>query len=590
MPYRVLVYTVAALLVAALSVGGANPALADKWLAGAPADEPIALWVKDVDRTLNQQAFWDLFSNDPRSPMAPMMHLFNRAAQAWQDKHPALAKDYVRQAFGMLDEGVRKAYYSEADIAPVREAILAWVPQELGGKATGKPSQERLIGAKPAAVTSPEERFSQQLGHPLGVPLPGTVGDIEETKKRPDLAKADSPEQAALVTLGSSKYLFYGTIRKIEGQYYVIQDEESGDVVRLAVSRDTHFDCARPDIKAAIDKRAEVREPKATEEQVALGQRPDETAMGTGFRIGPEAGCTFKAGDVVKAEVSDLGVATFIKLASADRSPGYRLMAGRAIGKSAGTGQLALAEQGFSGQLDMTGATGYPPKRYAIDPVPLGKVELVSQDPFIGREVTDSRGNKIGKIHSLIRDSETNQIQYAEIWLASTQQVAVAPWAAFSQTKAGPLFASTDHFQLEPVMTARDFEDRSPAEEHLVKLAETAVGPLDLMPAKDRAKFAAREKVFRPTPKMFTSGKVVRGRIVDADWNESKLVIEEEGTGKEMLLHMDYDAWEGYPMNLSPHYAENEFIESYLVPGKEGELAVSVTEIRQPSWLPDGDG
>jgi hypothetical protein len=52
------------------------------------------------------------------------------------------------------------------------------------------------------------------------------------------------------------------------------------------------------------------------------GQRKDETAIGSGFQMGSQ--CSFKIGDRVKAEVSDIGTVTTIRFL-ADAKPSRRM-------------------------------------------------------------------------------------------------------------------------------------------------------------------------------------------------------------------------------------------------------------------------
>lgn len=62
-----------------------------------------------------------------------------------------------------------------------------------------------------------------------------------------------------------------------------------------------------------ISKRGGSPDPQASEGQVRQGQRKDETAMGSGVQMGQSSGCSFRAGDRVKADVSDVGTVTTIR-------------------------------------------------------------------------------------------------------------------------------------------------------------------------------------------------------------------------------------------------------------------------------------
>jgi len=101
-------------------------------------------------------------------------------------------------------------------------------------------------------------------------------------------ASAGSFEDKTQVTVGGAEYMLAGYIVKIEKDAYWIR-KGSGDVVRVTVTEGTHLICpTRPGNKGA----------------------KVESKPGNGFRIGD---CPFVRGDIVKAEVSDLGWASLVK-------------------------------------------------------------------------------------------------------------------------------------------------------------------------------------------------------------------------------------------------------------------------------------
>ena len=106
------------------SMGGAA-----NWISG---DESYAAkWVKDIEQELNKQDYWMVFMNDPRTPQPTVLHLLNRAAIAYEAKNPQLAKDLVNQALEVLQEGVRKKYFSPADVDPIINYIKQHVPVQV---------------------------------------------------------------------------------------------------------------------------------------------------------------------------------------------------------------------------------------------------------------------------------------------------------------------------------------------------------------------------------------------------------------------------------------------------------------------------
>jgi hypothetical protein len=175
-----------------------------------------------------------------------------------------------------------------------------------------------LAGAE-ETMKSGQEKFDKQMspeGNAMGVPVPGSTKDIESTEKQPDTSKIQSSR-----TLERLPNSIEGAILKIDGENYEIQGN-MGDRVRLIVNNDTNFDCAAAptgDRKSGSDSMTSERlsakdqAPQASDQQVAQGQRKDETARGSGFQIGK---CDFKKGDVVKAEIDDNGRATTLKYLS----------------------------------------------------------------------------------------------------------------------------------------------------------------------------------------------------------------------------------------------------------------------------------
>jgi hypothetical protein len=159
----------------------------------------------------------------------------------------------------------------------------------------------------------------------MGTPEPGSVSDQETTRKQRNPAKAQGTDQNTQVTLGGAKNVVTGEVFKIDGEYHFIK-EDSGEEVRLLVNKDTRKICGSGTASASssspvIGKQDGSGDPAASDEQIRQGQRKDETATGSGFQMGQSAGCAFKAGDRIKAEVSDIGTVTTIRyLAEAKRS------------------------------------------------------------------------------------------------------------------------------------------------------------------------------------------------------------------------------------------------------------------------------
>lgn len=180
----------------------------------------------------------------------------------------------------------------------------------------------------------------------LGTISPASAG--ESTKKQPDPTEMHAPDENRQITVGGADYFVEGELLGIEGQRYTIKRHQSGEQVRVVVNQDTNLDCAAVPASRSqkTGKKQEAvtserippdkQAPKATERQIEQGQRKNETARGGGFRVGQ---CDFQRGDMVKAEVDDMGRVTTLKfLGSAPaKSP-------RSTGTSALTGELGIPD------------------------------------------------------------------------------------------------------------------------------------------------------------------------------------------------------------------------------------------------------
>lgn len=119
-------------MVCALSllIGGValipNVAESAPWISG--AESYGAPWMKDVEKELLKKEYWMIYANDPRTPQNEVLHLLNRAAKAQGANDPVLARELVREAFDVLEEGVRRHYYTQTDIEPIISYLRHHVP------------------------------------------------------------------------------------------------------------------------------------------------------------------------------------------------------------------------------------------------------------------------------------------------------------------------------------------------------------------------------------------------------------------------------------------------------------------------------
>jgi hypothetical protein len=123
------------------------------------------------------------------------------------------------------------------------------------------------------------------------------------------------------VSLGGAKQAVRGEVLRIEGENYVIKDGH-GNEVRLAVNQNTRMFCGSEMTGSSL-----LPAPSASDKPGAKGQPQDlaRTAEQQGSEVGPGTKgaqqqattnqCKFKPGEIIEAEISDMGAATFIKQA-----------------------------------------------------------------------------------------------------------------------------------------------------------------------------------------------------------------------------------------------------------------------------------
>ena len=333
-----------------------------------------------------------------------------------------------------------------------------------------------LLGV--VGMVTPTNVSSQQAMSEIGKPTPGTTQDFEDTRKQPDPAYMHSPESNRQVTLGGAQSFVEGEILGTDGQQFDIRKTEGGERVRLVVNKDTNLDCSaapteshenRSDTLTSERVSAQDQTPGVNARQREQGQRKNETARGAGFSIGQ---CDFHPGDLVKAEVDDMGRVTTLKYLA--KMPAT---ARHEIGETAATGLLAMpGQQEKSGQLDMTGAGGTMPKEYTIIPTPVGELTTNEGNVLLRKAVKDLQGHDVGTLEKLIVDSHSGRVEYAVLAIENGMHLHPVPWSAI-QIKpdgSGPPTAviDTSKYQIMPSLMMTDSKDLSPSVKQIVKEME----------------------------------------------------------------------------------------------------------------------
>jgi hypothetical protein len=163
------------------------------------------------------------------------------------------------------------------------------------------------------------------------------VGDVVEVQrtlpghavwmKKSDspLAKSPTPSPSAglkdtQVTLGGAKQAVRGELLRIEGENYVIKDGH-GNQVRLAVNQNTRMFCGseKGGLSNLLPAPSASDQPGAKAPQdLALTAEQQGSQVGPGTKPAAKEGegkSCFQKGELIEAEISDMGVATFIKQA-----------------------------------------------------------------------------------------------------------------------------------------------------------------------------------------------------------------------------------------------------------------------------------
>jgi len=133
-------------------------------------------------------------------------------------------------------------------------------------------------------------------------------------------ASASAAVKDENVTLSGARQAVRGEVTKVDGQQYAIKDHHGNDV-RFIVNQNTRMWCGAdsgsmsgllPD-PSASDKAGQKGSPQDLSD--TNKQQGSEVGPGTKSSSAKGQDCIFKTGDKIEAEISDMGAATFIKMA-----------------------------------------------------------------------------------------------------------------------------------------------------------------------------------------------------------------------------------------------------------------------------------
>ena len=96
------------------------------------------------------------------------------------------------------------------------------------------------------------------------------------------------------------------------------------------------------------------------------------------------------------------------------------------------------------------------PSRYTVMPVARGeKIDVESS--LIGDTVMNPKGEQLGRLERLIKDSETQKVEYAMISIGDTGEYKAFPWSNFKVNKEqGNVVLNVTREQLQPGLAQTD--------------------------------------------------------------------------------------------------------------------------------------
>ncbi|HET9605758.1 MAG TPA: PRC-barrel domain-containing protein [Nitrospira sp.] len=112
-------------------------------------------------------------------------------------------------------------------------------------------------------------------------------------------------------------------------------------------------------------------------------------------------------------------------------------------------------------QTDLTPGQAGVPEEYATTPVRQGKLKEVTDSKWLNQQVTNAQGEKLGKITKVLKDEQTENIEYVMFQLNDAQAARPLPWSKF-QEKGDKLVLNATKEELLPSVSSKDAKDMSP--------------------------------------------------------------------------------------------------------------------------------
>ena len=110
---------------------------------------------------------------------------------------------------------------------------------------------------------------------------------------------------------------------------------------------------------------------------------------------------------------------------------------------------------------DLTGGQQGVPDEYATTPVRQGKLKEVTDSKWLNQQVTSPSGDKLGKITKVLKDEQTQNIEYVMFQTADGQTARPMPWSRF-QEKGDKIVLNATKDELQTNVNPKEFKDMSP--------------------------------------------------------------------------------------------------------------------------------
>jgi PRC-barrel domain len=110
---------------------------------------------------------------------------------------------------------------------------------------------------------------------------------------------------------------------------------------------------------------------------------------------------------------------------------------------------------------DLTGGQQGIPDEYATTPVRQGPLKEVTDSKWLNQSVSNSGGEKLGKITKVLKDEKTQKIEYVFFELADTRDARPMQWSRFEQ-RGDKLILNATKAELMPNVNRTETKDMSP--------------------------------------------------------------------------------------------------------------------------------